>query len=369
MTMNRFGLIGREKAVVVGNGIKFQTWSITAATYYLLSKKDSWYYITLLVFALVGYLVTPATYCICMVEVLRISKLMQYVSRAFTENIDQVVATIILAGVIMYLFVNVAFAVPQLHNRYSFDELGENGCFSLQTCLRLHLDYGMLQSIKWKYDANIPTALGEVFNFFLTFIMQIVIPGLISGIIIDTFSEMRNAKQQIEGDVFNNCFICNIARDDFEAAGVPFEQHIKNDHNMWKYLWFLIYLDEKDHTEFDGIEQFCATLDIGSTRWLPIRKARVLSNMRERYDLFTLYQKVSSLQSSLDVLHSGFKSDLTAQEKTIREIVKSENQDMEKGLRELDDTCKTIRKTMGKRRSRSSGSSSSSSSSDDESYR
>jgi hypothetical protein len=367
MTLNRFGLIGREKAVVVGNGIKFRTWSVTAGIYYLLSKQDSWYYMTLLVFALVGYLVTPATYCICMVEVLRISKLMQYVSRAFTENIDQVVATVVLAMVIMYLFVNVSFAFPQLHNRYTLNGIGEAGCYSLETCLRLHLDYGMLQSILWQYDHNIPTAIGEVYNFFLTFIMQIVIPGLISGIIIDTFSEMRNAKQQIEGDVFNNCFICNIARDDFEAAGMPFEQHIKNDHNMWKYLWFLIYLDEKDHTEFDGIEQFCATLDAGSTRWLPIRKARALSNMRERYDLFTLYQKISSLQSSLDILHTGFKADLNAQEKTIREIVKSENQDMEKGLRDLDDSVKVIRKVMGKKLnySHSSGSSSSSDSDDE----
>jgi hypothetical protein len=72
-----------------------------------------------------------------------------------------------------------------------------------------------------------------------------VVPGLISGIIIDTFSELRGTKTEIESDVMNCCFICNISREDFETNGTPFESHVTDDHNMWKYLWFCIYLEEK----------------------------------------------------------------------------------------------------------------------------
>lgn len=350
LALNHVGLLGRERAVVNGNTIRVRVWAITAGIYHFFSRGQSWYYIFLLSFAFLGYFITPAMYAVCLMEVLRVSKLMQYVSRAFTENIDQVVATLILAVVILYLFTTVSFASVELHNKYDLNGQGEEGCFSLQSCLRLHLDFGMLNTVHWQVPVEIPTALGEFYNFGLVFIMQIVIPGLISGIIIDTFSEMRGNKQALENDVFNNCFICNIARDDFEAVGIPFERHIKQDHNAWKYIWFLIYLDEKDHTEFDGIEQFCAQQDQESTRWVPIRKARALSNMRERYDLFSLYSKITELQGSLDQLHAGFRAELTAQEKSIREIVQSENADMEKSLRDLEENMVWVRKELNGRR-------------------
>lgn len=344
-TLNKIGLLGREPAVITSGGaIKFKTWTITAALFHFFSRPDSWYYIVLLSFALVGYTTLKPTYAICMMEVLRVSKLMQYVSKAFTANIDQVIATVILAAIIMYLFVTFAYSSPVIHNQYNLDGQGEDGCFSLQECFRLHLDFGLLNTVGWNYPVHIPTAIGELYNFLFVFILQIVIPGLISGIIIDTFSEMRGNKQALEDDVFGNCFICNISRDDFEAAGVSFEEHIKNDHNMWKYLWFIIYLDEKNHTEYDGIEQFCAEQPKESTRWLPIRKARALSNMRERYDLFTLYTKITLLQGQLDRLHTGFKADLNTQEKTIREIVKSENQDVERMLKHLTSELHEVRR-------------------------
>jgi hypothetical protein len=55
-------------------------------------------------------------------------------------------------------------------------------------------------------------------------------------------------KQEIEDDVYNTCFICNIDREDFESMNISFEDHIRHDHNLWKYLWFNIYLFEKDTT-------------------------------------------------------------------------------------------------------------------------
>ena len=33
-------------------------------------------------------------------------------------------------------------------------------------------------------------------------------------------------------------------------AGTPFDEHIKDDHNMWNYLFFISYLLEKDDTEY-----------------------------------------------------------------------------------------------------------------------
>lgn len=50
--------------------------------------------------------------------------------------------------------------------------------------------------------------------------------AIISGIIIDTFSEMRSRSQFIQEDTVDRCFICNIDRDDFEKLGLDFSKHI-----------------------------------------------------------------------------------------------------------------------------------------------
>jgi hypothetical protein len=39
------------------------------------------------------------------------------------------------------------------------------------------------------------------------------------GIIVDTFSELRNARNVIEEDRLNSCFICSLKGDEFERAG------------------------------------------------------------------------------------------------------------------------------------------------------
>lgn len=333
--LNQYGILGVNQTQLIGNSVTIKLWAVTAGCYYFFSQHDTWYYLAFLAFSLAGNIVNPLFFACSLMAVMRMSKLMQYVTKAFTANIDQVIATLLLAVIFMYLFTVLAISDRRLHNRYYFDAQGEDGCYSLQSCFRMHLDFGLLQSVAWKYPSEIETVQGEIFNFGFTFIMQIVIPGLISGIIIDTFSEMRGSKEAVEEDIANTCFVCNIDREDFETSNVDFEDHIKNDHNMWKYAWFMIYLDEKDKTEFDGIEDFC--FDIlsrkdGSTRWLPLKMARALSQMRDKYDLFTIYKKITSLQASLEDVEASVKADSTSTSKDLRDAIKNDTSSLEKTL-------------------------------------
>ena len=43
--------------------------------------------------------------------------------------------------------------------------------------------------------------------------------NIVFGIIVDTFSELRNARYEIEEDRLNSCFICSLKGDEFERAG------------------------------------------------------------------------------------------------------------------------------------------------------
>jgi hypothetical protein len=62
------------------------------------------------------------------------------------------------------------------------------------------------------------------------------------------------------------CFICGISKDVFDArassgamggaGGLNFAGHIATEHNMWDYMFFLIYLREKDSNDYTGIERW-----------------------------------------------------------------------------------------------------------------
>lgn len=58
--------------------------------------------------------------------------------------------------------------------------------------------------------------------------------------------------------------LCNVSynnrsfifRDDFEQMDIPYNDHVKFEHNMWHYLWFWIHLESKDPLSYTGPEQY-----------------------------------------------------------------------------------------------------------------
>lgn len=59
-----------------------------------------------------------------------------------------------------------------------------------------------------------------------------------------------------EEDKKNFCFICNLASHEFERRGQGFDHHVKNNHNMWNYIYLSIYLDQIDVSDHNAIQKF-----------------------------------------------------------------------------------------------------------------
>ena len=58
--------------------------------------------------------------------------------------------------------------------------------------------------------------------------------NIIFGVIIDTFAELRDKKAEMEEDMQNVCFICNLERSIFDRdTQEGFEYHCINDHDVW----------------------------------------------------------------------------------------------------------------------------------------
>eukprot|EP00298_Acanthocystis_sp_HF-20_P007147 c16810_g1_i1.p1 GENE.c16810_g1_i1~~c16810_g1_i1.p1 ORF type:complete len:154 (-),score=45.46 c16810_g1_i1:12-473(-) len=116
--------------------------------------------------------------------------------------------------------------------------------------------------------------------------MVVILLNMISGIIIDTFGAIRTKKQEIENDIKQKCFICGIEASVFDHYGDDeggFKAHISSAHNIWQYVYFLIYLREKDEIEYNGTESYVRhCLNKNDTNFLPINQAIVLTDYKLR---------------------------------------------------------------------------------------
>uniref|UniRef100_H2YYU6 Inositol 1,4,5-trisphosphate receptor n=1 Tax=Ciona savignyi TaxID=51511 RepID=H2YYU6_CIOSA len=142
------------------------------------------------------------------------------------------------------------------------DSVEENHCESLLMCIITTLNEGLrngggIGDILRKPSQSGILFMGRVvYDLLFFFILIIIVLNLIFGVIIDTFADLRSEKQQKDDVLRNTCFICGLERKSFDNKTVSFETHVKEEHNMWHYLYFVVLVKVKDPTEFTGPESY-----------------------------------------------------------------------------------------------------------------
>lgn len=53
-----------------------------------------------------------------------------------------------------------------------------------------------------------------VYDMIYWIVLNVIFMNIIFGIIIDTFAELRDAKNSLDDDMNNVCFICNLHRNE-----------------------------------------------------------------------------------------------------------------------------------------------------------
>lgn len=120
-------------------------------------------------------------------------------------------------------------------------------------------------------------------NIFLVIIMV----NIVAGIIIDTFGSLREEESEKIRDIEDKCYICGNLKTTFDrlsdsSAGGGFDQHIKINHYMWNYVFFMAYLKYKDPTDYTGIEQYVFhKMQKKDLTWFPFNRARELQGMKQ----------------------------------------------------------------------------------------
>uniref|UniRef100_A0A8D0GF69 Ryanodine receptor 1 n=1 Tax=Sphenodon punctatus TaxID=8508 RepID=A0A8D0GF69_SPHPU len=165
-------------------------------------------------------------------------KTLRTILSSVTHNGKQLMMTVGLLAVVVYLYTVVAFNFfRKFYNKSEDEDEPDMKCDDMMTVRRGFSGRGVGGGGK-------PGLLGSS------------PPSSAAGLIIDAFGELRDQQEQVKEDMETKCFICGIGSDYFDTTPHVFETHTLEEHNLANYMFFLMYLINKDETEHTGQESY-----------------------------------------------------------------------------------------------------------------
>uniref|UniRef100_A0A671RGL0 Inositol 1,4,5-trisphosphate receptor n=1 Tax=Sinocyclocheilus anshuiensis TaxID=1608454 RepID=A0A671RGL0_9TELE len=307
-------------------------------------------HVSYVIVCMLGLFVHEFFYSILLFDLVRREETLLNVMRSVTKNGRSIFLTAVLAIILVYLFSIVGFLffkddflmevdrLPALSKHevymclYIFvcifipvEEEDEDGtervCDTLLMCIITVLNHGLrngggIADVLRKLSKEEPMFPARVvYDLLFFFIVIIIVLNLIFGVIIDTFADLRSEKQRKEEILKTTCFICGLERDKFDNKTVSFEEHIKSEHNMWHYLYFLVLVKVKDPTEYTGPESYVAQMiKEKNLDWFPRMRAMSLVSSEGESE----QNEIRSLQERLDTT-VGLVAQLSSQLSELKE--------------------------------------------------
>ena len=196
-------------------------------------------------------------------------KTTRFIVDAVLSRLVQIGATVVLGLIAVYLMATTGFALfTGKYGDYTFgdDDKNQFTCSDLFDCWQKHIDQGFEASPVWSdpIDGVTPT-----YDLFFFIVINTIIVAIITGLIIDTFSQMRERDEEVREAIEGQCFLCGIKEGDFEmhmSYEFPYwkkrsrkRHHYYSEHNAWHYLYLKYYLKIKKKqapNEMSGLEDY-----------------------------------------------------------------------------------------------------------------
>ncbi|XP_064638087.1 inositol 1,4,5-trisphosphate receptor type 2-like isoform X2 [Lineus longissimus] len=251
------------------------------------------YYLLFLGFSIAGTAYTEYFFCFHLLNIVNNNQLLSRVISAVTLNGKSLLWVGVLGVVIFYIYALIAFAFF----RPTFDPSQNWYCKNLFQCFVTIIRYGLigdmfegLRGHGRSSGQNMPIhdseanfeRFGMYVLFNVSFFIFITTIGLniIFGIIVDTFSELRDLKWTAEKDMRDCCFVCSRISYDFEHYGKGFQHHCKYEHNMWSYIFFFIHLADTKPNDYTALElHVYKLLQKENYDFFPLNRALCLTDM------------------------------------------------------------------------------------------
>ncbi|OAD53290.1 Inositol 1,4,5-trisphosphate receptor [Eufriesea mexicana] len=336
--------------------------TLTKSLKQIVTNVELLYHMSYLIFCVLGIFMHPFFYSVLLFDVVYREETLLNVIRSVTRNGRSIILTAVLALILVYMFSIIGFMffkddflvtvdedivssytdgdagtcniadndrceATKTVSRYTREvnekdsptdvinvggELKERACDSLVMCIVTTLNQGLrngggIGDILRAPSSTEPLFVARVvYDLLFYFIVIIIVLNLIFGVIIDTFADLRSEKQQKELILKNTCFICGLNRSSFDNKTVSFEEHVKHEHNMWHYLYFIVLVKVKDPTEFTGPESYVyAMVKDRNLDWFPRLRAKSLAadeGEGEQVELRSLQSQLESTQQLVKCL-------------------------------------------------------------------
>ncbi|XP_036375711.1 inositol 1,4,5-trisphosphate receptor type 2 isoform X1 [Megalops cyprinoides] len=320
------------------------------------------FHVIYVIVCMLGLFVHEFFYSFLLFDLLNREETLWNVIQSVTRNGRSIILTAVLALILVYLFSIVGFLFLKDDFRMEVDRLPlpgmrsqspdtcsketcldslslsvtateeddgtEHVCDTLLMCIVTVLNQGLrngggVGDVLRKPSKDEPLfAARVVYDLLFYFIVIIIVLNLIFGVIIDTFADLRSEKQRKEEILKTTCFICGLERDKFDNKTVSFDEHIKSEHNMWHYLYFLVLVRVKDPTEYTGPESYVAQMiKEKNLDWFPRMRAMSLVSSEgdgEQNEMRLLQEKLDStvtLVTQLSAQLAELKEQMTEQRK------------------------------------------------------
>ncbi|XP_075250138.1 inositol 1,4,5-trisphosphate-gated calcium channel ITPR2-like isoform X3 [Convolutriloba macropyga] len=260
----------------------------------------TFYYLLFLASSVSGCVFWGYFFCFHMLHIVPRNQMLMRVLKSVTQNGSSLIWVGILGLVIIWIYAVASFAFV----RYAFT--GENGlyCENMGQCFVTSIRYGVLEGIHnhilvpEEYQDFQHYAIRNLYDVSFFIIFVTILMNIIFGIIVDTFSELRDLKWQTEEDMNSKCFICSRSSYDFEHYGKGFDYHVKKEHNMWAYLFYFIHLDDTRKNDYTALDLYVyRLLSKENYEFFPVNRALVLDDEGDEVEA-----KLDKLQVSINKL-------------------------------------------------------------------
>ncbi|GMS96579.1 hypothetical protein PENTCL1PPCAC_18754 [Pristionchus entomophagus] len=311
---------------------------------------DFYYHSIYFLCCVLGMTIHPFLYAFLLYDIVASDETLRSVISSVTRNWQSIILTALLALFLVYQFSIIGFTFFQKDFRIEVDRLDDKSvpltistgleddprtcstpgeecpttavqetkdddddkvfaCNSLRMCIVTTLNWGLrngggIGDVLRNVDPDEPLFHFRVLYDLAFYVVLIVIVlNLIFGVIIDTFGDLRTEKNEKEDILNNTCFICALERGRFDNRAVTFEEHRRKEHNLWHYLYFIVWLQIKDETEFTGPESYVSQcIKDRNLDWFPRMQAISLEEENaesEQPEIVALKKEITSLNQTV----------------------------------------------------------------------
>ena len=194
--------------------------------------------------------------------ILNLSQTLNSILSAIVSKTKQISITVMFLFIVVLCFTIIGFYL--LPEEFEYDDGKSNYCETYFSCFLFIIDFGLRSGggigdvLNKKSLTNERNIFWGRFTYDILFwlIVILMMLNIIMGIVIDTFSELREKIHKEDDDKENTCMICGKKRDYFDKFNKDFNHHLSVEHNPWNYFLYIIYIKDKDMCKRNSHENY-----------------------------------------------------------------------------------------------------------------